>query len=133
MFYEHDDDDYILLKIILRDVVGKYNVYRDKDNAKGGKGMGFKLDDDSLTKVYNIFVHIEEKKGIAINDFTYENKGEEYLKTKVNDETCFREDGKSIVNPNENIKYTCRVLLKVQSICFNMKDNNDEDIVLKCY
>ena len=55
-----------------------------------------------------------------------ESKGEEYLKTKVNDETCFREDGKFIVNPKENTKYTCRVLLQIQSIFFNMKDNEDD-------
>ena len=59
VFYEHDDD-YIPLRIILRDVVGKCNVYRDKDNSKGGKEMGFKLDDGSLTKVCNIFEYIEK-------------------------------------------------------------------------
>ena len=59
VFYEHDGD-HIPLRIILKDAVDKYNVYRDKD-SKGGKGMGFKLDDDDLlTKVCNIFERIEE-------------------------------------------------------------------------
>ena len=37
-----------------------------------------------------------------------------------------REDGKSIVTPRENIKYTCRALLQIQSIFFNMKDNEND-------
>ena len=123
-YYELHDDDYIPLRIILKDVVGKCNVYRDKDNNKGGKGMGFKPDDDDLlTKVCNIFEHIEEKLNIALSSFKYESKDEQYLKTKVNDETCFRE-GKDISTPGEDIKYTCRVLLQIESIFYNMKENN---------
>ena len=43
----------------------------------------------------------------------------------MNDETCFRE-GKDIFAPNENMKYTCGVLLQIQSIYYNMKDNKDD-------
>ena len=117
VFHEHDDD-YIPLRIILKDVVGKYNVYRDRDNSNSAKGMSFKIDDDLLFKSYHIFEHFAEEKDIAFDGVIYESKGEEYLKTKVNDETCFREDGKFIVNPKENTKYTCRVLLQIQSIFF---------------
>ena len=64
MFYELDDK-YILLKIILIDVVGYYNDYKDnsKYDAKySAKSMNFKLDDDdSLDKVYDIFECIEKK------------------------------------------------------------------------
>ena len=56
MFYEHEDE-YIPLKIILKDVVGYYNDYKDN-----GKTMNFKLDDDSLDKIYDIVEHIEKKK-----------------------------------------------------------------------
>ena len=119
MFYEHVGD-YIPLRIILKDVVGKHSVYRDKDNSNGAKGMGFKLDDDSLTKAYNIFEHIGEKKDISLSDFTYESKGDEYLKTKANDETSFREEYlKTKVNdviPKENTKYACRALLQIHTI-----------------
>ena len=55
MVYEHDNE-YIKLRIILKDVVGKYRVYRD-----GNKSMGFILDDDSLFKVSDIFTYIAEK------------------------------------------------------------------------
>ena len=29
VFYEHDDDKYIPLNIILKDVVGHYNIFKD--------------------------------------------------------------------------------------------------------
>ena len=64
--------------------------------------MNFKLDDDSLDKIYDIFGYIEKKKEIDLNNFTYESKGEEYLKTIVSDETCFRKDNKTNIIPNEN-------------------------------
>ena len=59
MFYEHDDD-YILLRIILKDVVGYYNVYRDKDNSEGDKGMSFNLDDELYDKINGVFDHIQK-------------------------------------------------------------------------
>ena len=48
MFYEYDNE-YILMKIILKEVVGYYNDY--KDNSKydvkySAKRINFKLDDD---------------------------------------------------------------------------------------
>ena len=89
MYYEHNDK-YIPLKVILRNVIGYYNDYKDN-----GKTMNFKLDDDSLDKIIDIFEHIEEKLKIDVNNFIYESKGEEYFKTKVSDETCFRKDNKT--------------------------------------
>ena len=124
VFYEHNDNECIPLRIILKDVVGYYNDY--KDNSKhSAKRMNFRLDDDSLDKVYDISVHIEEKLGIALNDFTCGNKGEEHLKIIVSDETCFRENKDNII-PSENTKYTCRVLLQIQSVYFNMKDSKGD-------
>ena len=63
MFYEHDDK-YIPLKIILKDLVGYYND--NKDNSKydakySAKKMNFKLDDDSLDKIYDIYLSISKK------------------------------------------------------------------------
>ena len=63
VFYEYDDE-YILLKITLRDVAGYYNDCKDnsKHDAKySAKRMNFKLDDDSFDKTIAIFEHIEEK------------------------------------------------------------------------
>ena len=57
MFYEHEDK-YFPLKIILRDVVGYYNDYKDNnkyDSKYSAKRMNFKLDDDSLYQIYHIF------------------------------------------------------------------------------
>ena len=87
-------------------MVGYYNYYKDSSKY-GAKRMNFKLDENSLNKVYDIFRHIEKLLGIDDpNNFTYEsNKGKEYLKTSVPDETCFRENKDNII-PNENTKYT---------------------------
>ena len=60
MFYEHDDK-YIPLKIILKDMVGYYNDYKDN-----GKTMNLRLDDDPLDKIIDIFEYIEEKLKILI-------------------------------------------------------------------
>ena len=117
-FYEHDDK-YIPLKIILKDVVGYYDDCKDK-----GKTMNLRLHDDSLDKIYDIFDYIEKKiLKIDLNNFTYESKDEEYLKTKVSDETCFRKDkdNKTNIIPNKNTKYNCKVLLQAQSVCYSMK------------
>ena len=69
VFYEHDDK-YIPLKITSKDVAGYCNDYKDN-----GKKMNFKLDYDSLDKIYDIFEYIEEKLKIDLNNF--------YMKVKV--------------------------------------------------
>ena len=131
VIYEHDDE-YIPLRIILRDMVGYYNDY--KDNSKcdvkySAKRMNFRLsdDDDLLIKFYDIFGHIEEKLGIVLN-YLCESKGEEYLKTNVSDETCFRKSkvNKTNIIPDKNTKNTFRVLLQIQSVYYSMKDNADD-------
>ena len=80
-----------------------------------------------ITKTkFMIFLNILKKK-IGFSDFTYESKGEEYLKTRVSNETCFRKDKEKETNkiPNEKTKYNCRVLLQIQSVYYSM---NDKDI-----
>ena len=74
VFYEHDDK-FIPLKVILKDVVGYCNEYKDN-----GKTMILRVDDDSLDKICVIFEYIEKKKiNIDLNNFTYESKCEDYL------------------------------------------------------
>ena len=77
VYYEHNDK-YIPLKVILRNAVGYYNDYKDN-----GKTMNFKFDDNSLDKIIDLFEQIEERLKIDLSNFTYESKGEEYLKTKM--------------------------------------------------
>ena len=75
-----------------------------------------------------VFLSILKKKlGIDdLSNFKYEsNRDEEYLKVSVSDETCFRENKANRIS-NENNKYTCRVLLQIQSVYYSMKDNIDE-------
>ena len=86
MLYEYDHK-YIPLKIVLKDVAGYYNDYKDH-----GKTMNFKLHDHLLNKIFDIFEHIEEKLKIDLSDFTYQSNFEECLKAEVSNETCFRKD-----------------------------------------
>ena len=58
------------------------------------------------------------------------------MKIKVTDETCFKENIKpnkvitkeTDVNfiPTENVMYTCRALLQIQSLFFKIKDKKDD-------
>ena len=73
VFYE-PDDEYIPMRIILKDMVGYYNDYKDnsKYDAKySAKRMNFRANDDSLDKVYDVFEHIEEKLEIGLNNYIY--------------------------------------------------------------
>ena len=131
MFYEHSDE-YIPLRIVLKDVVGYYNDCKDNskyDTKYSAKRISLRVsdDDDSLDKAYDILIDIEERLGIDLNNFMYESRGEEYLKTIVSDETCFRKskDNKTNIIPNENTNYICGVLLQIQSVYYSMKDNGD--------
>ena len=116
MLYEHDND-YIPLRVTLKDVVGYYSVYDDS------KKMNFSINNESYDRLINILEYIEEKLEIYFADFTFERKGEEYFKATVSDVTSFKEDitptlilkeGKII--PEEDVMYTCRALLQIQSI-----------------
>ena len=104
--------------------------------------MNFRINDEYSGKIYqrleNFFEHIEKKLNIALNGFTFEIICERYFKIKVTDNTYFKEnikldlilkEGKltpkeSNVNfsPKEKVMYTCRVLLKMQSVFFKIKD-----------
>ena len=68
--------------------------------------MNLRLDHDSLDKAYDIFEYIEKKLDIGLNNYTYESKGEEYLKTTVSHGTCFinNKGNKTDITPNKNSK-----------------------------
>ena len=117
VFYERDDE-YILLKIISNNVVGYYNVYEDSNSKK----INFSLNDELYDK---IFEHIQEKLEITFGDFTFVSRGEEYIKTIVSKEASFRK-GKGNIIPRINTTYTCRVLLRIESVYFVMEDNKDD-------
>ena len=86
----------------------------------------FKLDDDSLGKIIDLFEHIGEILIIDLDHYLYDDKrGETYFKTKVSDETCFRKEKDKITNTIPNEKFNCRVLLQIQSFYYN----NNKDIL----
>ena len=97
VFYGHSNE-YIPLRIILKDFVGYY--------------------DDSLLKIISIFEHIEEKLGIDLGSYFYEDKRrEKYLKTNASQEIFFKDN----IIPKENTKYDCRVILRIQSVYYSIK------------
>ena len=99
MLYEHNNE-YMPLRITLKDVGGYYDVYNDD------KRMNFKINDELSDKIFqrltNIFENIEEKLNITLNDFTFEKKVESYFKIKVTDETCFKENIKPTLTFKES-------------------------------
>ena len=140
MLCEHNNE-YIPLRITVRDVVGYYDVYNTDV-----KRMNFKINDELSDKIYqrlsNIFEHIEEKLNITLNDFKFEKKGDSYFKIKVTDETCFKENIKPNLilkegkvtskesdanfSPKENVVNTCRALLQTKSVYFKIEDKKDD-------
>ena len=85
--------------------------------------MNFKLDDNSLVKIIDIFDYIEKILNIDLYHYSYDdNNGITYFKTKVSDETCFRKDKDKTTNtiPNEKTKYNCRAFLQIQSVYYNI-------------
>ena len=105
------------MKITLLDVLGYYNIFEGDS-----KTMNFKLDDNSLEKIIDIFDHIGKMLNIDLYYYSYDdNNGITYFKTKVSDET-------TNTIPNEKTKYNCSVLLQIQSVYCNNKDMlEDED------
>ena len=116
VFYE-DGNEYIPLKIALLDVPGYYNIF-EGDSKK----VNFKLDDNSLRKLIDIF---------DLYHYSYDdNNSITYFKTKVSDEICFRKDKDKTTNTilNKKTKYNCRVLLQILSVYYN---NNEIYLKMK--
>ena len=76
VLYEHNNE-YMPLRIVLKDLVGYYDVYNDD------KRMNFKINDELCDKIYqsleNNFEYIEKKLDIDLNDFTFEKKRRKLL------------------------------------------------------
>ena len=77
VLYEHNNE-YMPLRITLKDLVGYYDVYKDD------KRMNFKINDELSDKIYqsleNIFEHIEKKLDITLNDLRLKKKAKATLK-----------------------------------------------------
>ena len=88
VLYDHNNE-YMRLRITLKDLVGYYDVYND-DKRMNFK-INYELNDKIYQKLENIFEHIEKKiKHYFKLFYFYEKKGENYFKIKVPDETCFK-------------------------------------------
>ena len=112
----------------MKDFIGYYNVCENTDAKYSIKEINFKLcgeDYDLLCKIDSIFEHIEEKLRIDLeNHFYADNRGVEYLKTILSNEAIFKDD----MIPNENTKYDCRVILRIQSVYHRTKDEDEDDV-----
>ena len=116
------------MKTTLLDVLGYYNIFEGDS-----KTMKFKLNDNLLEKIIDMYDHIGKILNIDLYHYSYDdNNGITYFKTKVSDEACFRKDKDKPTNtiPDEKTNYNCRVLLQIQSVYYNNKNIlEDED----CY
>ena len=113
------------MKITLLDVPGYYNISNDDT-----KTIKFKLDDNSLGKIIDIFEHTGEVLNIDLYHYLHDdNNGIAYFKTKLSDETCFRKDKDKTPKtiPNEKTRYRCGVLLQIQSVYYNYNKGIIED------
>ena len=117
----------------MKDFIGYYNVWENADAKCSIKAINFKLDGedyDLLCKIDIIFEHIEEKLRIDLeNHFYAGNRGVEYLKTILSNETIFKDD----VIPNESTKYDYRVILRIQSVYHRTKDEDEDEDDVKYY
>ena len=57
------------------------------------KKMTFVIGDDLVDKINDIFNHIEEILGLALEDPIYKSQFNHYLKTKIYKRTCFKKKG----------------------------------------
>ena len=100
-------------------MAGYYNKFKDSD----AKGMSFELSGKVEDKIYDIFENIKEKSDIdSINYGSQSEKtGIEYLRTSMSDRTLFEIDDYRII-PGEKIRYSCNVILQIQSVYHTTKD-----------
>ena len=90
--------------------------------------MMFRLNGNLEGKFYDIFENVKEKSNIDNINHAHESPttGLEYLKTIVSGDTLSDKDGSGII-PSKNTKYSCNVLLRIQSVFHSTKDK-DKDI-----
>ena len=91
--------------------------------------MGFEVDGNPGDKIYDIFENIREKLNIDSIDYLSQSgkTGIEYLKTIMSDKTLFEIDDYRII-PSEKTKYSCNVMLQIQSFYHSTKDK-DKDVI----
>ena len=109
------------MKNFFLDITGRCHSFSDDK-----KSLNFILNDALLEKFYEIFSDIEHKLGIEINDLTLTNSHGSSPKTKVyKDRTCFRcnNDETENICPRQNTNFTCRILVKIESVSFNNKNS----------
>ena len=89
--------------------------------------MMFRLNGNLENKFYDIFENIKEKSNINNINYTYESPTAslEYLKTIVSGDTLFDKDGSCIIT-SKNTKYSCNVLLRIQSVFHSTKDKDKD-------
>ena len=105
VFYEHENE-YVLLKIILRDVEGYYAEH------KGINNMNFLLKDS----VY-VFEDIENKSNIEDIIYSFEtSSGFDYLKTNVPRNVAFKVDGVDNITPDTSDRYLCSAIIEIQHV-----------------
>ena len=113
-------------------MVGYYSEYKNTEDIENtrnnGKKKNFKLSGNLKDKIYDIFETIREKSNIDNINYAYNSPttGDEYLKTILSKKTLLEKDDSRTI-PSKNTKYSCNVLLRIQSVFHSTKDK-DKDV-----
>ena len=121
VFYEHENE-YVSLKIVLRDVESYYAEY------KGINNMNFLLKDSVYDVIFDVFEDIENKSNIEDIIYSFETSGGfDYLKTNVPRNIAFKVDGTDNITPNTSDRYLCNAIIEIEHVQHEKKDE-DEDV-----
>ena len=107
-FYEHENE-YVLLKIILRDVEGYYAEHQGINN------MNFMLNGSVYNVIFDVFEDVENKSNTENIIYLFETRnGFEYLKTNVPKNVAFKANGINNITPCMDNRYLCNPIIEIQ-------------------
>ena len=113
------EDNYVPLKIILRNIEGYYAEYKCINS------MNFMLKNDAHVTIFDIFENIENKSNIEDIICLFEtSNGNDYLKASVSRTTAFGVDGIENITPCKSDKYLCNVVIEIQLVQHETKDED---------
>ena len=110
VFYGHGNE-YVLLKIILRDVEGYYA------EPKGINNMNFMLNGSVYHVIFDVFEDIENKSNTENIIYSFEARnGFEYLKTNVPKNVAFKANGINKITSCMDDRYLCNPIIEIQHV-----------------
>ena len=121
VFYEHENE-YVLLKIVLRDIEGYYAEH------KGNNNMNFLLKGSIYDVIFDVFEDIFKKSNIEDIIYSLETTGGfDYLKINAPRKVACKVDGVDNITPKTSDRYLCNAIIEIQHVQHEKKDE-DKDV-----